>query len=62
MLVTVTTPSVEEKIRELCARAISANESDWEPILSELNSLIHNHVIQARTRVADILLRRADSV
>jgi hypothetical protein len=41
--------SVEDRIRELCALAASAPESEWEPIVDELKSLIHEHVTRART-------------
>ena len=46
------TDSVEYRIRELCARAIAAPESEWEPILSEVRSLIHHHVSRAKELAA----------
>lgn len=46
----------EQRIRELCAMAISAREAEWEPILSELRTRIHEHVLFLRVltnRLAD---------
>ena len=42
------TDSFEERIRELCARALAASESECKPIIDELKSLIHGHVTRAR--------------
>src|SRR4029077_11450904 len=43
------TDTVEYRIRERCARAIAAPDSEWAPILCELKSLIHKHVTRAKT-------------
>jgi len=50
MLAPVSSPdgTCEDRIRELCARAISAPESECAAILAELQSLIHEHVSRAR--------------
>ena len=40
--------SIEDRIRELCAKAVLAPESEWEPIVAELKSLIHEHVTRTR--------------
>ena len=55
------TDSLEYRIRELCARAIAAPESEWEPILSELRSLIHDHVSRARDLAAAAFPRGNDA-
>jgi hypothetical protein len=44
----VSTGHSEDRIRQLCARALAAPEAEWEPILSELKALIHEHVDRAR--------------
>jgi hypothetical protein len=40
--------SIEDRIRMLCARVVSAPESESGPIVSELKSLLHEHVTRAR--------------
>lgn len=51
--------SVEDRIRQLCSRVLAAPEPEWEPILSELKALIHEHVNRAKdltaTAAADAL-------
>ncbi len=53
-------PVNEERIRELCALAISARTKEWEPILSELRSLIHEHVLFLRAVTAKIAERETE--
>ena len=55
------TDSLEDRIRDLCARAISASESESEPILSELRSLIHDHVKRAKDLATDAFWGRDDA-
>lgn len=54
-------PVNEDRIRELCARAVSARESDWEPILAELRTLIHEHVLFLRAVTVQLTEREAES-
>lgn len=37
-------PTDEDRIRELCAMAISARSDEWEPILAELRAALREHV------------------
>jgi hypothetical protein len=52
--------SIEDRIRELCARAASAPESEWEPIVAELKSLIHEYVTRTRELAAASFPKRKD--
>jgi hypothetical protein len=54
-------PASEQRIRELCALAISARESEWEPILSELRTLIHEHVLFLRAVTAQLAEREVET-
>ena len=60
-LFTVSRPADEERIRELCAMAISARESEWEPILMELRTLIHEHVRFLRAVTAQLADREVEN-
>ena len=44
----MSTGNSEDRIRQLCARALAAPETEWQPILSELQAMIHEHVNRAR--------------
>ena len=55
------TDDIEDRIRELCAKAISAPESESESVLTELKSLIHDHVTRARDLAADGFLKGDDA-
>jgi len=55
------TEDLEGRIRKLCAMAVAARESEWVPILSELRSLIHNHVTHVREQAAVALVGRNDA-
>jgi hypothetical protein len=50
--------SIKDRIRELCALAVLAPESEWEPIVAELKALIHDHVTRAREIAAASLPRK----
>lgn len=53
-------PVNEQRIRELCAMAISARDSEWEPILDELRTLIHEHVVFLRAVTTQLAEREAE--
>ena len=57
----VSGPANEDRIRELCAMAISAQGSEWEPILSELRAVIHDHVRFLRAVTAQLTEREAET-
>jgi len=57
----VSADSVEERIRELCLKAISAPESECKPIIAELLSLIHEHVARARELASASFLPKDDA-
>ena len=39
----------DDRIRELCAKAVSSNDAEFPGVLSELRSAIHQHVQRIRT-------------
>lgn len=52
---------LEDRIRELCAKTLTAQgAADLEPILSELNSALHQHMERLRKTAGSKLVRRAD--
>jgi hypothetical protein len=34
---------LDHRIRDLCAKAVSASEDDWHEILAELQKALHRH-------------------
>ncbi len=52
--------SIEDRIRQLCERAVSAPESESGPIVSELKSLIHVPVTRARELVVASFPQKKD--
>jgi hypothetical protein len=46
---------LDERIRELCAKAVMAPEGELESILKELNSTLREHAIQLRKLAASKL-------
>jgi hypothetical protein len=48
--------SAEEKIKELCARAVTAEGSDFEPALRELHTALKAHIDGLRAMTAAALL------
>jgi hypothetical protein len=51
----------EDKIRELCALVIAADESEWPQRLIELNAALREHFEGARHRVM-AMAERSDSL
>ena len=39
---------LDDRIRELCARAVTADESDFLGVVSDLRSALHEHVVGMR--------------
>jgi len=56
------TDNLEDRIRELCSKAVAAPESEAEAILAELRSLLHDHVNRARSLAANTFLGSDDAV
>jgi hypothetical protein len=50
-------PSIDERIRELCSKAVMAKESELEPILSELRATLREHARFVRRMAAEALNR-----
>ena len=44
----VSSRRLDIRIRELCARAVSADDQSFAPILSELRSALHEHAVKMR--------------
>ena len=38
------TSGLDDRIRELCARAVAADATDFEQVLSDLRSALHEHL------------------
>jgi hypothetical protein len=49
-------PRLDERIRELCAKAVTAPEGELEAILRELNSALREHTLQLRKLAATKLV------
>jgi hypothetical protein len=49
-------PRLDERIRELCAKAVTAPETELEAILRELNSALREHTMQLRKLAATKLV------
>ena len=49
--------SAEDKIRELCALVVAADESEWPQRLKDLNAALREHFRSARHRVMAIAAR-----
>lgn len=48
---------LEDHIRDLCAKAIAAPETELEPALSELKSALREHTARLRQMVAENLAK-----
>jgi hypothetical protein len=48
---------LESRIRDLCAKVITAPEPELGPLLSELQSALHEHSDRLRKMVAESLAR-----
>ena len=43
---------LEDRIRELCARALFEKDPEWSAVISELNSAIREHMLRTMNRTA----------
>jgi hypothetical protein len=43
---------LEDRIRELCAKAITSGDSEFTSVMSELRSALREHIEQIRTLAA----------
>ena len=50
------TVPLEDRIRELCARAVVAPQGDLEPILLDLQAALHEHTENLRLLAAQALI------
>jgi hypothetical protein len=50
----------ESRIRDLCAKIIAAPEADLEPVLSELQTALHEHTVHLRRMAARNLVKKTD--
>lgn len=48
-------PTLEDRIRHLCTRAVSADDSEAEAILAELRAALHEHIRFTRQLTAATL-------
>jgi hypothetical protein len=48
---------LEDRIRQLCAKAVAAAESDLEPVITELKVALHEHTERLRKLAALKLAR-----
>jgi hypothetical protein len=48
------TDSLDDRIRELCALAISAEDSELESILFELKAIVHERIERLRSTAAAV--------
>lgn len=49
---------IEDRIRELCARAAAATDRDLEPALAELSQLLRGTIDHMRKRATSLLVER----
>jgi hypothetical protein len=49
---------IEDRIRELCAKAVAATDGDLEPTLEELSQLLHGTIKHMRKRATSLLIER----
>jgi hypothetical protein len=45
---------LQDRIRELCARALYAEEPEWNATLGELQSAIHEHTLRVANLTAAV--------
>ena len=48
---------IDDRIRQLCARAMVASDGDVEPALQELLDLVHQKMEELKRRAARLLLK-----
>jgi hypothetical protein len=46
---------LDDRIRTLCAKAVTAGDGDFEEIMSQLQSALHEHANQLRKTAAEKL-------
>jgi len=51
---------MEDKIRNLCARAVAAGDNDFQEAISELQSALHEHAQELRKTLIEQLGGRRD--
>ena len=49
---------IEDRIRELCAKAVLATDGDLEPALQELAQLVRETIEHMRTSATNLLVER----
>jgi hypothetical protein len=49
---------LKDRIRELCAKAVSATGAELDATLAELQKALHQHTEELRKQAADKLKRR----
>jgi Cdc6-like AAA superfamily ATPase len=49
--------SLDDRIRELCAKVVAATDGDFREAMSELRSALHEHTQQLRKKVVQQLGR-----
>ena len=49
---------IEDRIRELCTKAVAAADGDREPALEELSQLLHGTIEHMRKRATSLLVER----
>ena len=54
MVVLITSLSLEDRVHELCKKALAAKDSaELNPILVELRALLHEHILEIRAMAAE---------
>jgi hypothetical protein len=46
---------LDDRIRELCSKAVTATDGDFQEIMSELQSCLHDHTKKLRKKLAEQL-------
>ena len=49
---------IEDRIRELCAKAVAATDGDREPALLELSNFLRRTIEHMRTSATNLLVER----
>ena len=49
---------IEDRIRELCSKAVTATDADREPVLLELSHLLRGTIEHMRTNATNLLVER----
>jgi hypothetical protein len=45
-------PTYDERIRDLCAKAVAADDTNFQPVMSELRAELRKHVQKIRRMAA----------